>query len=196
MKIDTKLKKQISTVVGVAQKLVIQDEKSKAKAAELLSQLNVYNDSLKESKETITKPINEALRNARALFAPLEGACKEAIDTLRGGLGEYQTRLVKEAKEREAELLNKVGEGDGEISIEEASKKIVEVQISKRQSMVVGDSGMVKFRTDKVLVIVDEKQIPREYLVVDEKRILAVLKAGGAVAGCKLDEVQVPVNYR
>ena len=44
--------------------------------------------------------------------------------------------------------------------------------------------------------IVDAGVIPREYLVVDEKKCLEVLKGGGEVLGCVLETIMIPVNTR
>jgi hypothetical protein len=46
----------------------------------------------------------------------------------------------------------------------------------------------VKTRKYYSVNIVDEAQIPREYLMVDEPKILEDLKKGKAVPGCELVE--------
>lgn len=192
MKINKTLEKNISLVARKVVEITVVDEKSKAVAGEMLSKVNLYNDSLQEQKQTITKPLNEALKNARALFAPLEKQCEEAIEYLRGQLGTYQTRLMLEQKKKTEEIASKVA--SGKIDISEASSRIGEVLVGG--GSVVSESGMVKFRTDVVLEIIDAKKVPREYCVVDEKAVLKALKGGSKIAGCVLKEVQVPVNYR
>ena len=69
-------------------------------------------------------------------------------------------------------------------------------EIDRPEDNVVTDSGSIKFRETKVLKIVNGKIIPREYLLVDERKITEALKAGVTVPGCELELKMVPVNSR
>ena len=87
-----------------------------------------------------------------------------------------------------------MGEGKGKLRVETAVKKIENIETPDHQ--VATEAGLVKFREDKVLKITDETKIPREYLVVDEKKLLEALKGGVIVPGAEIDIKMTPVNFR
>jgi len=163
-------------------------------AVELLSRLNQFNDKIVAEKEKVTKPLNEALKAERARWKPVETVNEEAIEIVRGKMSAFQTAETKRQREEEARIAARVGEGKGKLKFETAIKKIDEVE--KPDVQVNTESGMVKFREDKVLKIMDETFIPDEYWVLDEKKILSALKGGVNVPGAVLEIKMVPLNYR
>lgn len=189
------LSKKIEPMIRSVEKAsLITSEKEMIEASEILSVINKYADTVKEAREKITKPLNTALKEARAMFKPLEDKLSGAIDGLRQGMGSYQTEKMRMADEEASRIASRVKEGKGNLSAETAVERIAE--IDKPIDTVVVESGTVKFRPVKRLVIEDASLIPREYLVADETRIKEVLVGGGEVAGCKMVIEQVPVNFR
>lgn len=188
------LQKEISPIVESARGLEIVDAKGMGVGTEMLSRLNQFNDRVVEEKEKITKPLNEALKVERARWKPIEDVVGSAIAVVRDKLSAYQTTEVLRAREEEKRIAERVGEGKGKLKVETAVRKLGEIEVA--EDKVMSDSGMVKFREDKVLVIVDEKLIPREYLVVDEKSVRSALLAGKTVAGAVLEVKMVPLNFR
>lgn len=188
------LKKKIETVAEKAKKIIIKDGKDMTDATVILSQMNGYMDSVKEKKELLTKPLNEALKNARGMFKPLEETYEEAIEMLREKMSFYQTQEVRMRLDEELKIATRVKEGKGNLSIATAVKKIEALpQINKE---VATDAGLVQFREVKVLVILDPLLIPREYLTIDETKLLKDLKEGKTVAGATTETKQIPCNYR
>lgn len=190
----TTLTKQISPVVVEARELVVADSEGMRRATELLSRLNKFNDSVTEEKEKVTRPLNEALKAERGRWKPVEEVCAEAVGIVRGKMSEYQTAEVKRAREEEAAIAARVGEGKGKLKVETAIRKMDAVE--KAEDKVNTESGMVKFREDKVLLVTDMSAVPFEYFVLDERRLLADLKAGVKVAGAELEIKMVPINFR
>lgn len=190
----TTLTRQISPVVVEARELVVADSEGMRRATELLSRLNKFNDSVVEEKEKVTKPLNEALKAERGRWKPVEDVCAEAVSIVRGKMSEYQTAEVKRAREEEAAIAARVGEGKGKLKVETAIRKMDAVE--KAEDKVNTESGMVKFREDKVLLVTDVSIVPFEYFVLDERKLLADLKAGVKVAGAELEIKMVPINFR
>lgn len=188
------IEKQIHPLVKTAEKLEIVDARGMEEATEQLSKLNKIGDKITEEKERVTKPLNEALKAERARWKPIETVYEQAISIIRGKMSAYQTAEIKRQREEEARIAARVGEGKGKLKVETAVRKLEEVE--KPVEQVNAASGMVKFREDKVLKITDEKKIPREYLVVDERKLLADLKAGKVVPGAEVEIKMVPLNFR
>lgn len=185
---------EVSPEVKVAQALTIKDSEGMKAATERLSRLNQLNDRITEEKEKVTKPLNEALKAERNRWRPIEKSLEEAIDIIRNKMSVYQTAEIKRQREEQAKIAARVGEGRGKMKIETAVKKIDEIKAPEAQ--VATDSGMVKFREDKVLRITNESLIPRQFLVIDEKKVLEALKAGIVVRGAEIEIKMIPLNYR
>ncbi len=190
----TIVEQEVSPLVQKARSLVIESAEDMKQSAELLSQCNKYLDSVTEEKEKVTVPLNAALKAERLRFKPIETVLETAISSLRQEQSRYQTEMLKKQREEEAKIAARVKEGKGNLSLESAVKKIDALE--KPEEIVATDSGMIKFRTDKKLKVVDASLVPDEYWVIDEKALLEALKAGTLVAGAEIDLVQTPVNFR
>lgn len=191
---DIVLKQDAQSAFADAKSLTIKDTKSMTEGTELLSYLNKKLDAVTTEKEKVTKPLNEALKNERARWKPIETILEEAITSLRKKMSVYQTEQIRKQKEEEARIANRIGEGKGKLKLETAVKKMEE--IDRPEAKIETDRGSVRFRTDKILKIVDATKIPRNFLLPDEKLILMHLKNGNAVPGCEIEEVQTPINSR
>lgn len=192
--LEITIKKEISPIAEKAQSLVIDSEKGMKEATEMLSVLNKFNDKITEEKEKITKPLNEALKAERARWKPIELIYDAAIGLIRQKMSSYQTQKIKEAREEEQRIASRVKEGKGNLKAETAIKKIDEIE--RPEDRVTTDAGMVKFRTDKKLKVLDESKIPKKYFELNEKMLLEDLKAGKIVSGAEIEEIQVPINFR
>ncbi len=179
----TTIQEEASPFITNATRIVIKDEKDVGVASETLSRLNIFNDRLKEDREKITAPLNEALREVRLKYKPLESSVGEAIDIIRGKLSIYQQQALK-AQSEATEALKR-----GDISLEDA------VSLVPTNKATV-QSGSVTFKPTQMLKIIDSKKIPRKYLVADNDAILDALKEGKKVAGCEIEIIQTVVNRR
>jgi hypothetical protein len=187
-------KQTVPTIVSNSVSLSVENEASKIKATEMLTELNQWNDRVVADRETLTVPLNALLKNIRGRYSPLETMLKGAIDGLRGKLGGYQTECVNKAREEEARIAARVGEGKGKLKIETASKQMEAIE--RASEKVVVESGSISFREDKVLRILDIAMIPFGYYDLNKTRALDDLKKGVNVPGCEIELVQVPINRR
>jgi len=185
------IQQEVGSVGRIA---VIKDKDDMLKATETLSKLNVLMDRLVEEKEKITKPLNEALKEVRNKYKPVETVLESEIARIRSVMSVYQTEQVRIQKEEEAKIASRIGEGKGKIKFETATKKMSEIE--RVDNIVSSDVGTVKFRTDKVLKVVDMNLIPDEYFDLNESKLLKVLKAGVVVAGAVLEDKLIAVNKR
>lgn len=161
---------------------------------EILSRLNRMLDDVVAEKEKVTKPLNEALKAERERFKPYERKLEEAIKMIKDEMSGYQMRLLAEKKKAEEKAAKELA--SGKIDIGAAVDKLAVAGKGLVEGRVETASGAVKFRTDRVVRIVDEAKIPREYMIADMKKIKEALMAGVAVRGTVLEEVQTVVNYR
>lgn len=188
------LEKEIAPIVKKAVKIEIKNQDDMRLATEALSQLNQKADALKKAKEKITIPANAALRAVRELFKPIEQKMDEGIQAIRKEMGEYQGRELERAKEEEAKIVSRVGEGKGKLKVETAVKKLEEMNTP--EAVVSTDSGMVKFKPQKKFEVMDITMLPSEFLLPNEKKIREAMYAGIELKGVRYFIEQVPLNFR
>lgn len=177
------IEKQISPFIGKATSLNIRSEKDLLVASEDLSRLNRFNDALKEDREKITAPLNEALKEVRLKYKPLENSLAISIALTKEKILAYQTGQLKKEKQALVNLER------GEIDLENA---VLSVPKNKFNT----SSGNITFKTMQKLKITNSAIIPRQYLIPDEDLILEALKNGEKVKGCEIEEVAGLINRR
>lgn len=196
--IDEKQLKVVQTKVGRTSDMImalkIEGDADMTVAADLLSKANRYNDEITKDKEKLTKPLNAVLKLIRAKYKPIETELEKAIKHLRKEIGTYQTKRDAEAEAERARIAKRVGEGKGKLKLETAGRQMAAVDTP--DTVVATDAGSISFRDDYEITIVSIKEIPEEFLSVDEAAIKRAIKAGREVAGVVATKVKVPVNRR
>lgn len=192
-KVVSKVLSLVDTAVAGLAVVKIKNPAQFTGAAELLSQLNTKLDQVVAEKEKVTKPLNEALRAERERFKPYEKKLENAIEILRGEMLAYQQRMLAVQRSVAEKVAKEVASGKMDMGV--GVKKLAVVNQTVVESVSTA-SGAVKFRTDKVVRIVDVSLVPRAFMVVDLKAIREALIGGKAVSGAVLEEVQTVVNRR
>lgn len=190
---ETQLKK-IEPLVEQATSFEVTDADTMSKATEFLSELNAHNDRIKETKEKVTKPLNEALKEERARWKPAETILTVAIATMRRKIGLFQTQEKARVAEKEAKIAARVGEGKGKLKVETAIDKMEE--IDRPASVVSTQSGTVKFRTTKMCEVEDITKVPYEYLTANMVAIRASMKDNKEIPGVRYWTEETVVNSR
>ena len=147
-----------------------------------LTQVKEIKKIIQDKKDSVVKPLNEALKNTRALFKPIEDKVDVIETCLKGEVLRYNTKLLQEQRKREEEAQAKIEAG---ATFEEATKLVAktEAKIDK-----------IPTRKIKRLKIIDASKIERQFLIPDEQAIKEALIAGIKVSGCELVEEEIIVN--
>ena len=95
------LKAQISKLENQANAVQIETQDGYVEAIDLVANFKKIGSTLKDKKESIIKPLNEALRNARELFTPIEKQLQLAESTIKGKLLNYKRKMDEEARKKE-----------------------------------------------------------------------------------------------
>lgn len=175
------IRNQVSKAVQAAQSLEIKTAEQQTVAVDILAKIKQVGKLITEKKESITKPLNEALKNARALFKPIEEQYELAEKIVKDKMVEFA-----KAQEVKAEKITQRVE-NGTMKFETAANKIVELT----QTQITGNQGTVQYRTVKKLEIYNAMELPRKYLLPNETLIKADLMAGLEVPGAKLVEEKI-----
>ena len=190
-KMETKevsvVKQQASKALNAATKLVIKTPEDLSKATDHLSKMKTVGKMIKERKEAITKPLNEALAQTRDLFKPIEQNLAEAERIIKNKMLAYQDEQGRNQKEAQAKIVERVEKGTMRADTAVAKlEKLPEVQTTAQ-----GKIGSISTRIVKKYRVVNESLLPREYLTPDMGKITEALKAGLNVPGAEIYEEKV-----
>lgn len=152
---------------------VIKTDKHYEDAREKFKLIGQLEKELKTRKEKITKPLNQALKEARDLFRPYEDQLKELSGSWADILGEY-ANARENARIKALEAINS----------DKRLKNTATIQ-NKLNEIESRAAGTMRIKT---LDIQDPAQIPEEFWVIDEVKLRAVLIAGQEVPGARLIE--------
>lgn len=175
---------QTSRAITAAKGLIIDSDAKMSEATDMLKKIKVVGKLITEKKELITKPLNQALKEARDMFRPFEEECDQAEREVKNKMITYQNEQERIRKIELQKIENRVEKGT--MKVETAVKKIENVQEVTKS--VQGQVGAVSTRIIKKVRITDESLIPREYLIPDLKKIEQVAKAGVAIPGVEVYE--------
>lgn len=175
------IEKEVRLVISRSEEIKIASKEEMAKATDFLGIIKAAQKRIAEIKAGIVKPMNEALANARAFFAPYETKLTETEGRIKTAMIEYSNKVEAEEK-KIADRVNR-----GTMKFETASKKIEEVKVEKT---VEADKGKATFVIRREVVIVNEKDLPREYLIPDMVKIRRDALTGVKIAGVEVREVK------
>lgn len=88
-----------ATLLETAQALSVKTFEQAMDAADFLLDVKQLGEKVTARKEEITKPLNELLKSARALFKPLEEQCSEAEAAAKDAVLHFHEKHWKRGKE-------------------------------------------------------------------------------------------------
>lgn len=184
----TPVKRQVTTAVNRANDISIDTADDLAAATDVLSAVKAAGKVVKARKEEITKPLNEALKSARAMFKPLEDDLSTGERIIKDKMLDYENAVEAKRAEEAAKLEQRVEKGT--MRVDTAMRKMDDLETVGSQ--VKGAKGSVQFRTVRTVKIVDPTKIPLQYLM-DEKVLAALTTAvrNDVLNGVKVDGVEI-----
>lgn len=186
--------RKAQTLFDKASEHKINDEKDMTLAVEMLSEINKIADKVEDEKDKVMKPLNAAIKAERARWKPIETIIENGKQLLRRAMTVYQTEQTRLTQEREAKIVNRIGEGKGKIGVETAVKQIENIE--KAPTSIATQAGSVKFKPVKKFEVMDMTMLPLEYHLSDDVAIRKAMLEGVELAGVRYFIEQIPVNSR
>jgi len=187
------LEKEVDIVLEPVTTLTIKGKQDLQEASEILTNLNRYKDRVKEERERITKPLNEALKAARDMFRPVEARLDESISSLRGAMTVYQTEQDKVIAIATAKAMADIE--SGKVDINEAVTALSEIE-RVDAPIATSNKGSVSFKLTKKFEVMDVTMLPPQYLLANDVMIRASMKEGVELSGVRYFSEKTPINYR
>ncbi len=187
----TPIKRQVTTAVNRANDITIDSQESLASAADILKAVKDAGKVVKGEKEKITKPLNDALKNARDLFRPIEDDLKTGERIIKDKMVDYEAEIEAKRAAEAAKLEARVEKGT--MRTDTAMRKMDDLETV--DSTVKGAKGSVNFREVRKVKIVDPTKIPLKYLA-NEKVIDAIRAAVSTdvLNGTKVEGVEIVIE--
>lgn len=167
-----------------ADALILETDVDATEATNILGFIATAKKKLEEKRTFFVKPLNEQVKNINNLFKVYNQPLDNADSTLRRKVLAYRQEQNRKRKEEE-ERLRKLAEKEQQRIEKKAEKKglpapppMVMPVVQSAPKTIRATLGSASTKTVWDFKITDESLIPREYLVVDEKKIRAVVKAG------------------
>jgi len=181
-------KAKISRVERAAEVLAIKTEEDLASATDLLSKIKEVARDIEGFKKSITDPMNLALKNARALFSPLEAGYAEAEAVVKQKMVSYRVAAEKKKFAEEAKIVKKIEQG--KISEEAGMAKLT--ALPQIDNKVEGNKGTIQFKKVSKYEIIDYKKLPIEYLQANPGAIWKAVQSGvKEISGCRIWEEEI-----
>jgi len=159
------VKEQTEKAMTVVENLVVDSNESLIEAGNILKRVKQVGKMIKERKEEITKPMNEALKSVRSLFAPIEDKQKEAQTMVEDKMNTYNREQIAIAEKAHEE---------NQAKLNDPNRKGNDTVEFTPEPEVVKKTEDFHTRTTKVFVVTDKTKIPFEYL---EPNLVAIRKA-------------------
>ena len=182
---------QVVGNIAETSRIIINSQPTFNKAKDKLGEIKEIKKIVNDKKESITKPLNEALKNVRGLFKPIEDKIDVIENYLKTEVLKYNQKLLAEQRKREEEANKKIKEEQAK------GKSLDEInidKIAKPLTNITQKVEAIKTRKIKKLRIINEQLIPREYLTPNEVAIKEALLNGIKVDGCEIFEEEIAIN--
>jgi len=180
----TQLSDEASSLEVRANELIIQTDVDATEATNILGFIATAKKKLEEKRTFFVGPLNGQVKNINNLFKQYNAPLDNADGTLRRKVLAYRQEQVRQQR-KEEERLRKLAEKEQQRIEKKAEKKglpapppLVMPVIKSAPKTMQATLGSATMKTAWDFQVVDENLVPREYLVVDEKKIRAVVKAG------------------
>jgi len=186
------VEKNVPALITKAKSMEVKTELESKHANNLLLECKKYFKIAEDRRKFFVKPLQDHVKTINDLFKVITSPLKEveAIlkDKLLGWVRIEQARKAQEEKEKR-EITS---------SFLETDTSNVPVTVNEKPKVTI-DSGLGKSFTKKVWKwkVADESKIPKEYWILDEKKINGLLRAhsknvhGVASNDLKIDGIEV-----
>jgi phage gp36-like protein len=163
----------------------ITDKKDYEDTVDVVASLNKFYKETESFRKSMVKPLNDKVKEINDFYKKRFGDIPSLVTQTKTKIAHYDM----EEKRKEDEKRKKI-EAENRKKIEESMEKgeepvdlVVPVESKKSKKTENGSSANVRYET--VIDEIDVKQLPAEFLIPDEKKIMLCVRAGVLVKGVK-----------
>lgn len=190
----TPLVEQVKSFEQIAAAFVVASDDDEARGADLIHSAKVISAKVDDQRIGLTKSANEWVKSVNKIFKPMVERIDYAARQIREKCAAFHDQKQKTIElERQKAMIEFAKNAEAAAAKgEELPVLAVPAQVEK--SVATGNSGL-SYVKDWDFEIVDTNAITRDYLIPDEKKIRAVVKAGVRnIPGVRVFEVTRTVS--
>ena len=150
------VEKQVAPFIESIEGVKIENNDDYIKYGEVYNSVKAQEKLIKTSKEAITKPLNESLKAARALFKPLEDKLAIAKTSLAKSLNDFKREQDRIAAEKARKLQEKIEKG--------TIKKPETIMKNMEKIEVAATAAAGLSETTRKVVDIDPSKMKAEYV--------------------------------
>lgn len=150
------VEKQVAPFIESIEGVKIENNDDYIKYGEVYNSVKAQEKLIKTSKEAITKPLNESLKAARALFKPLEDKLAVAKTSLAKSLNDFKREQDRIAAEKARKLQEKIEKG--------TIKKPETIMKNMEKIEVAATAAAGLSETTRKVVDIDPSKMKAEYV--------------------------------
>lgn len=189
----TQISKDVQSITKKATAILIETAEQMEGASEFLKQVVVRKKRIEELRIFFTKPLNDHIRDINAQFKkainPLEAIEKE----VKGKMVDYR-RIENERIEKER--MRKLKEAEKLKTESLREERIEEAEKIQQETKVETASGSTRFKKVWKFEVLEEAEVPRAYLEVNESLIRRAVADGvREIPGVRIYEDEIPSVY-
>lgn len=168
--------------VAWAESVIVESEDGVKEATAGLKKVKELYKEVENKRKDLVQPLNDTVKKINANAKEITEPLKEAESIVKRKIGDYQRevlikqqeeqRKIEEARKKETEKIKKAQEQGEEVDTTKAQELFMEQRkINTQDTAIRAGGGTASTRLVWKFEIVDPKQVPDEYKVVDEKAI-------------------------
>ena len=194
-----KLVADIDEYAATADDMLVKSPEHEASAILFLKPLKTFRKSVEDTRKKIVKPIKDLAKDIDAIFKPrldvIDGIERKIKDKLRN----YRTEVEK-AAEKERQRVEEQNRKKAERHAAKVEKAIengkdpsavampVMHDVQEPEKTTKTAAGSASYKTVKKFRIIDQRMIPIQYFMLDEKKIGQAVKIGIEIPGIEVYE--------
>jgi regulator of protease activity HflC (stomatin/prohibitin superfamily) len=193
---------EIRTIADDAAELEIVDDATNVVALDMLSRARKAAKRIDGLRARWLDPLNAQIKLIRADFDAMAAPAKEADAILADKTAEYRRGVAEAAREQQARLDRLAALRQAQADAEAAELGVDALRViplaavleAPAKSVATEAGSKVTFRRTVHFEIADEMLVPREYLIPDERKIGAAVRAGvDPIPGVRVWTTEEPV---
>lgn len=173
----------IVAMVDEARALTVQDDAANVRAVELGNQARKLVKGIEDIRKKHVAPLNERVKDINAAAKVYTERLGEVETGLKRKIGVFQSQQELERRKAEEQARQAIAEEQARLDALAKKNNVAPVVLEavlppEPPRVVRTESGSSHQRQEWTFEVQDETQVPREYLMVDERKIREAVKAG------------------
>jgi len=176
----TQIETRCSRILDKARKIEVTDDKSVEDASTGLKVVRDLKKTIENKRKFFVKPLNDHVKRINEFFKSFSSPLDQADKILNKKILDYQEYKKEQVRKEQEKLRKKLErqENSGILPLR-LKQKEKELQEQLSSKTIQYDSG-IKVTTRKrwTFEVVDIEKVPREYLIVNDKKVNQAIKKG------------------